>query len=652
MSFGIFGTHTGGRNLPGNAQNMRPGSGRPPSAKPTVNRNPITGEETQIEKATDKKKNEPSSTYSRVQGIPTLNLDYLQDTDYVSNPVVLKDYPLHTPGTASTVSWGTDFGSECSVRSTRTPKQMSSGRQTRPVGVPGLHLGDGDFSVREQSKKPPLPKEPGAWDKVPVPDNVPEPSARQKEMYKQYQDEMKQAYKAQSKPLAMQEADVEEAVNEYKKSYPKLSESVDEDDIIQKSWTKKQNYSKSQLMKKLDAEELLENNKKQKLIETVMVDQLARAVISAPEQNIRSPHVQTPDTRWAKGSNRSLHDSKVRTSSTATENLLSKRVQFGARVVTRNGHDATRELTGFFFHVDNTLTIYEFRQFGKSAKALPFIQRGKYPILSGPRKGEPYALIDIYPGATIVISSEKQPSLPDTLKKVKQITFKVTDLDQEEKERLLMPDVPMSQRDEVYTRLHIPNKTEYTDKVFLKNLQSSVQKKIKKRAIRTVPGLGRYYRKAVTPGQDCLYRFELEKGLFEFHIDLPPDALDTAFEILDPEEKGELDYQVYMKGVIGEMNEFRKSLVRKAFLKIDTGKKGYLTVSDIKKFFNATFQLSSRTGQEREVSAMEAFLEAVTSSSHQEEVSWVEFEEYYEGLSISIDDEEDFVTILRNTWTI
>ena len=31
----------------------------------------------------------------------------------------------------------------------------------------------------------------------------------------------------------------------------------------------------------------------------------------------------------------------------------------------RNGHDALRELTGFYFHIDNTLTIYEFRQFGK-----------------------------------------------------------------------------------------------------------------------------------------------------------------------------------------------------------------------------------------------------------------------------------------------
>ena len=28
------------------------------------------------------------------------------------------------------------------------------------------------------------------------------------------------------------------------------------------------------------------------------------------------------------------------------------------------------------------------------------------------------------------------------------------------------------------------------------------------------------------------------------------------------------------------------------------------------------------------------------------------FEEYYEGLSIQVDNDEDFMSILRNTWTI
>lgn len=40
-------------------------------------------------------------------------------------------------------------------------------------------------------------------------------------------------------------------------------------------------------------------------------------------------------------------------------------------------------------------------------------------------------------------------------------------------------------------------------------------------------------------------------------------TLDALFEILDVEEKGELDYSQYMWAVIGNMIEARKSLVRK-----------------------------------------------------------------------------------------
>ena len=39
-------------------------------------------------------------------------------------------------------------------------------------------------------------------------------------------------------------------------------------------------------------------------------------------------------------------------------------MRFGARIVTKNGRDAHRELNGFFFPVDNTITLYEFHQFG------------------------------------------------------------------------------------------------------------------------------------------------------------------------------------------------------------------------------------------------------------------------------------------------
>jgi len=39
----------------------------------------------------------------------------------------------------------------------------------------------------------------------------------------------------------------------------------------------------------------------------------------------------------------------------------------------RNGRDAVRELSGFFFVADNSLTVYEFRQFGKTFVFFVFV---------------------------------------------------------------------------------------------------------------------------------------------------------------------------------------------------------------------------------------------------------------------------------------
>ena len=72
-----------------------------------------------------------------------------------------------------------------------------------------------------------------------------------------------------------------------------------------------------------------------------------------------------------------------------TENALSKRVRFGARIVTKNGRDAHRELNGFFFSADNTLTLYEFHQFG-TRLVLTFLQfvTVESQSLEYPKKGK------------------------------------------------------------------------------------------------------------------------------------------------------------------------------------------------------------------------------------------------------------------------
>ncbi|XP_005098660.3 calcyphosin-2 [Aplysia californica] len=645
MNFEVQGTaspRSYQRHLPGSAR------GRPQSAI-----NPITGEEICYQ-PTPRKTEKPKGPVSngKGDGIPSLNLNYLKDDDIPSGAIDidLNDYSLDTPGSASTVSWGTSRSNRNDFM-TNKYSQKSAYSTRRPEGVPGLSLGD--------SKPPPAykkqEKQPNAWDGDPVPGNLPAPSARYKEMYKQYEDDMKQSYREYAHPAKVNQKEVEEAVQRIRSSRQaakKQEEALHAETLslspdpkeLNESWTKQRRSSK-QMLKKMDADELVEHNKKQKLVETVMIDQLSRAVISDPQQDTRTTSRPT-STRWTKGSNRYLHDSKISTSSTATENLLSKRMRFGARILTRNGSDAMKELTGFYFACDKTLTVYEFRQFGKSAKAMPFIYRGQYCHKSGPKQGRPFGLSDIYVGANLKISTEGQLALTDSLAENDVIVLRVTDIDEGEKEAL------MDEQEDVDGRMHAPSKLDIQNKEFLYMIQDEVRTKIQKRGIRTVTGLGRYYRKLDQYKTGILDQYDLEKGLKTFRINLEPETLEELFDILDPEGMRLLDYGDYMHGILGEMNEYRKSLMRKAFHKLNCSKKGVIHISDVKKFFNVNSKYKTASGGDSGVSALQAFLEDVRENEKQELISFIEFEEYYEGLSLGIERDEDFANVLHNTWNI
>lgn len=651
LGLGVHGTPTPRaehRQLPNSAR-------RPLSAR--QNRNPITGEEYQVAPRAvhhSARQEVPVTTYSKPQDIPSLNLKYLKDNDEPTGSldISLRDYKLDTPNSASTVSWGTARTGYPARQPAQTQHKSVS---VRPNDVPSLSLGAGE---RPPSARK-IPKEPTAWDKAPVPDDLPAPSARYQAMYQKYTEEMKQGYRQYSHPTELTEEEIAMAVLNMKKARqtpgPQLSTNQNGngdtlldvgDDVVDEQWMK-QRYTAIQMRKKLDAEELLDYNKKQKLIETVMIDQLSRAVISDPEQDQRDGGYGGSTTRRARGTQRHLHSSKVSTRSTATENLLSRRVRFGARIITRNGRDAVRELTGFFFQLDRTLTVYEFKQFGKSAKAMPFIQRGVFQHPVGPKMGLPYSLTDIFTGADLLIPTEGQHALSSELARSKFLTLRVTDVDEEEKRELLLDGGHVTS-----ARADAPSRLEYENLLFLSSVQEAAQAQIRKRGIKTITGLGRHYRELDSTGTGELLQHDLERGLLRFHIDLPPADLEQVFDIVDVDGERRLDYSVFMRTVLGEMNEFRKGLVRKAFVKVDTHKQGTIHISDIRKFFNVNSPYKPGSDADSTKNALQAFLSAVRTSERQEDVSFIEFEEYYEGLGLGVDDDQDFANILRNTWSI
>jgi len=191
--------------------------------------------------------------------------------------------------------------------------------------------------------------------------------------------------------------------------------------------------SHQQVMRSL-AENDVYKKQQDEVIEQVLADLLSRHVISDVEQDL-DPARQNPASTTSlniaplRNKSRRLHDTKVSTLRGLTESNLKDRITFAARILTQDGRDALRELFGFYFHIDSSLVVYEFRLFGKKTlKALPLIEIGNYRHINGRSRGKFYDQNDFQLAKNLTFNTFNQPHLPDSLKKSEVLTLRVCDV--------------------------------------------------------------------------------------------------------------------------------------------------------------------------------------------------------------------------------
>ncbi|XP_043403591.1 calcyphosin-2 isoform X5 [Chelonia mydas] len=531
----------------------------------------------------------------RPADVPCLDLGKLGSSDEEDGDSYIpysKRFPrIGPPDSSSTVSWGTPL---------QTPYAQH-------------------HQIQQLARKHCQKKMELSLEQKTIPENLPSPTDKYKLKYQQYEAEMKEGYKQYS----------------------------------QRTAEKKKNNAQSQESSRKTAhkkEDVAAERRKQTVVEQVMVDQLSRAVISDPEQSTNIGTYQRDRTFADLGTaplrfrKRTLHETKIRTRSALTENVLSNKLRFDGRILSRNGRDACRELIGFFFMYDTSLTVYEYRQFGKNrTNALPFIQKGVYSHQHGQRKGQQYDLSDFYVGANLTFLSCNL-SLPESIKQNPILTLRVTNIDEAAMDILKTTSVGIKQD---ITQQEIDE-----SRVF-KVVQGILKEKLSKRGVRVVTGLGKYFRELDRKRDGAFSKAVFKRALTVFHLEVPEKDFESLWLILDDNCNDEVDYGEFTRAIIGEMNEYRKAFVRKAYMKLDFNKTGSIPMVDIRKCYCAKKHSRVLSGDATEEEIKSSFLETLEDAcSNSGEVSYCEFEDYYEGLSIGIMNDEDFVNILRNAWGI
>ena len=110
-------------------------------------------------------------------------------------------------------------------------------------------------------------------------------------------------------------------------------------------------------------------------------------------------------------------------------------------------------------------------------------------------------------------------------------------------------------------------------------------------------------------GSGTLDHYEFKKGIKDFRVGLEDKDIDTLFKAFDINNNGDIDFDEFIRVVVGPMNKFRTQLVLKAYDVIDKNQDGILDINDIKGVYDASKHPEVKSGKKTEDEVLVEFLE-------------------------------------------
>lgn len=150
---------------------------------------------------------------------------------------------------------------------------------------------------------------------------------------------------------------------------------------------------------------------------------------------------------------------------------------------------------------------------------------------------------------------------------------------------------------------------------------------------------------------------EFEKVSKEFNFGLNADEVKAAFECFDQDNSGAINYDEFIRTIRGSMNSFRRSLVEQAFQILDTNRNNQIDIDEIIEKYTVARHPDVLNGVKSKEEAFEEFANTfqehhnlITGDEKDNIITFEEFLDYYEGISMCIDNDEYFEVMMNNAW--
>eukprot|EP01064_Diplonema_japonicum_P009485 TRINITY_DN1697_c0_g2_i1.p1 TRINITY_DN1697_c0_g2~~TRINITY_DN1697_c0_g2_i1.p1 ORF type:complete len:544 (+),score=161.51 TRINITY_DN1697_c0_g2_i1:54-1685(+) len=154
-------------------------------------------------------------------------------------------------------------------------------------------------------------------------------------------------------------------------------------------------------------------------------------------------------------------------------------------------------------------------------------------------------------------------------------------------------------------------------------------------------------------GDKKLSRRELKEGMATYGVTMTAAELDAAFSEFDRDGDGVISITEFLVAIRGYMNERRTNMVKEAYTRLDTNGNGTASFEELNKIYgqNLDRHPAVLSGHKTHKQVMMEFI-ACWDKSGDGIVTMKEFLDYYNDISVSIDNDDYFELMIRNAWHI
>jgi Ca2+-binding EF-hand superfamily protein len=166
-----------------------------------------------------------------------------------------------------------------------------------------------------------------------------------------------------------------------------------------------------------------------------------------------------------------------------------------------------------------------------------------------------------------------------------------------------------------------------------------------------IRSLGSIFRRMDDNRSRSLSAEELQSGVADYGLNMSIQDCSVLLHALDRSNSGKVSFDDFLLAMRGTMNPKRVALVNDAFRLLDKDGSGIVTVHDVASAYDAKYHPDVMHGKKTPQQVFAEFMmQWETEGKVDGKVTLEEFTNYYQDVSASIDSDDYFELMMRNSW--